>query len=76
MKKKTAIIVLAELIFIAGAVALLGYNGVILLNNPSLEDYPVRGIDVSSFQGETDWDIIAEQNIQFAFIKLPRAVVL
>ena len=69
MKKKTTITVLAALVFIAGVGALLVYNGVILLNNPSLKDYPVRGIDVSSYQGEIDWNVIVDQNIQFAFIK-------
>lgn len=49
--------------------AILIWNGVILLNNPSLEQYPVRGVDVSSYQGDIDWDILASQNISFAFIK-------
>jgi len=31
--------------------------------------YPVRGIDVSSYQGSIDWDTLADQGIAFAFIK-------
>jgi|GEM_PF-5758884 len=31
--------------------------------------YPVRGVDVSSYQGDIDWEILSEQNIHFAFIK-------
>ncbi len=31
--------------------------------------YPVRGVDVSEYQGEIDWQQIAAQDIQFAFIK-------
>ena len=45
------------------------WNGVILLNNPSPRRYPVRGVDVSSYQGNIDWPVLAAQNIQFAFIK-------
>lgn len=49
--------------------ALLVWNGIILLNNPSVEKYPVRGVDVSSYQGIIDWDVLQSQNILFAFIK-------
>ena len=45
------------------------YNGIILLNNPSKKDFPVRGVDVSSYQGNIDWKTIKAQDIQFAFIK-------
>lgn len=31
--------------------------------------YPVRGVDVSRYQGEIDWGILSTQDIQFAFIK-------
>jgi len=44
------------------------YNGIITLNDPSLKEFPVRGIDVSSWQGEIDWPVISE-NMSFAFIK-------
>jgi len=40
-----------------------------LLNNPSKQKYPIRGVDISSYQGEIDWDILASQDISFAFIK-------
>ena len=45
------------------------YTGVLQLNHPSRERYPVRGVDVSSYQGEVDWPLLASQDIQFAFIK-------
>ena len=32
-------------------------------------DYPVRGIDVSHYQGNIDWPTLADQNISFVFIK-------
>ena len=47
----------------------LVYNGTILLNNPSTDDYPVRGIDVSHYQGEIDWNVLSENSIDFAYIK-------
>lgn len=31
--------------------------------------YPVRGVDVSNYQGEIDWERLAEQDVSFAFIK-------
>ena len=45
------------------------YNGVILFNNPSVIEFPVQGIDVSAYQGTIDWNTLANQQIQFAFIK-------
>ena len=50
-------------------IALLIYNGNIKFNHPSSEDYPVRGIDVSEYQGEIDWKKLSNQNIDFAYIK-------
>lgn len=57
------------LLLLAAAAFLLVWNGVILLNNPSRESYPVRGVDVSSYQGDIDWPLLASQGIDFAFIK-------
>lgn len=54
---------------IAGIFAVLIYNGIIWLNTPSKADYPVRGIDAASYQGNIDWSKMEEQNIKFAFIK-------
>lgn len=60
-------VVAACLIIIVTGVLL--YNGIILFNNPSLVDYPVRGVDISSYQGKIDWDILAVQGIRFVFVK-------
>lgn len=68
-KAKFAGIVWAVGVTICAIIAMLYYFGVIQLNNPSYTDYPVRGVDVSNYQGEIDWDILSEQNIKFAFIK-------
>ena len=45
------------------------YCGLIQLNNPSKKRYPVRGVDVSHYQGEIDWDVLGQQDIDFAYIK-------
>ncbi len=45
------------------------YNGLIHINNPSKQKYPIRGVDVSSYQGVIDWNVLSRQNIDFAYIK-------
>ena len=69
MKKKlwtgAALFVLLDAILFG----LLVYQGKITINHPSEEDYPIRGVDVSYYQGEIDWGILAEENIDFAFIR-------
>ncbi len=66
--KKIAIITAIFLLLVL-AFFLLFLNGVFLLNNPSKAEYPVRGVDVSEYQGEIDWEVLAGQELQFAFIK-------
>jgi lysozyme len=61
--------IIGVILVAAGTGAFLIYNGVLHVNNPSDRDYPVKGIDVSNYQGDIDWDIIAGQNVKFAFIK-------
>ena len=48
---------------------ILIYQKKITINHPSEADYPVRGVDVSYYQGQIDWQVLAEENIDFAFIK-------
>lgn len=62
-------LVAGGLLFLALLMGVLFYNGIITFNHPSREDYPVRGVDVASYQGEIDWEILSKQGIQFAFIK-------
>lgn len=45
------------------------YDGEIIANIPDPEKYPVMGVDVSRYQGNIDWKVIASQNVTFAFIK-------
>ena len=52
-----------------GLMIYMVYDGVILLNDPDREEFPVRGVDVSHYQGEINWDVLAENDIDFAYIK-------
>ncbi len=71
MKKRIKyLLVIAVLLALAVAVlAICLYNGIILFYNPSISDYPVRGVDVSAYQGRIDWQTLADGGISFAYIK-------
>lgn len=69
MMKKSLIILISTLLALVIIACALLYSGVIWFNNPSLKTYPVRGVDVSSYQGEIDWDVLSKENISFTFIK-------
>lgn len=70
-KKGKIIIVLAVLIWFAaiGIRGVLFLQGEISWNVPSKTKYPVRGVDVSAYQGDIDWQTLSKQGISFAFIK-------
>jgi lysozyme len=36
---------------------------------PKARDYPIHGVDVSKFQGEIDWNAVANSGVKFAWIK-------
>ncbi len=55
-------------LFALFALLLLIYLGYMRLNEPNMT-YPVRGVDVSSYQGDIDWETIELQGMKFAFIK-------
>jgi lysozyme len=38
-------------------------------NYPHPHDYPIHGIDVSKFQGDIDWNSVANSGVKFAYIK-------
>lgn len=45
-------------------------NGELPREIPSAEEFPVRGIDVSMYQGEIDWEKLSENEyVTFAFMK-------
>ncbi len=71
-KRKATIAILIFAALFTGVcliAAMLIYNGIILMNDPSDDAYPVRGVDVSTYQGEIDWGVLSSQGIAFAFIK-------
>lgn len=69
MKKKLIIGTITILFALLVTGVLLVLNGIILLNNSSAKAYPVRGVDVSWYQGDINWNTLAKQDIDFAFIK-------
>jgi lysozyme len=71
IKHKFKLTVAIAIIFAAAVcfvIALLFFKRIIKINTPSLKDYPVRGIDVSSYQGDIDWQTLSS-GLDFAFIK-------
>jgi lysozyme len=48
-----------------GAPGLLDFDD----NYPKPTDYPIHGIDVSKYQGEIDWNAVANSGVKFAWIK-------
>ena len=70
--RKRLFIVLASILMIVIlgiAGVFMVWNGIVILNGFSANKYPVKGIDVSSYQGEIDWQELSGENISFAFIK-------
>jgi len=60
--------VVVALVAVLALAGLLG-EGVVQANNPPRERYPVWGVDVSRYQGDIDWPVLAGQGIEFAYIK-------
>ena len=65
---KKLFIAFSVLAVICITAAALLYFGIIQLNHPQKE-YPIRGVDVSEYQGDIDWSVLATRDIDFAFIK-------
>ena len=68
LKRKILLSFVALVLLICLAMILL-YYGVIHINNPSKKKYPIKGVDVSHYQGEIDWDKLSKEDIKFAYIK-------
>ncbi|WP_251551692.1 glycoside hydrolase family 25 protein [Neobacillus muris] len=47
----------------------LWYQGIMIPNAYRVKDYSVKGVDVSSYQGEIDWGQFEKQGVKFAFMK-------
>lgn len=68
-RKKRRLLFCCVLLLAATAAFLMFQEGVLWFNMPSVQKYPVRGVDVSHYQGQIDWNIIAKQGVTFAFLK-------
>lgn len=66
---KGALFGLSGIILLGAGIIVLFYSGVLWFNMPSRDQYPVRGVDVSHYQGRIDWTVLAQEDISFAFIK-------
>jgi len=62
----SALIALAAIVV---ALAIAYEWGLVRVNYPSATEFPVRGIDVSRYQGTIDWPAVAAGGVTFAFIK-------
>lgn len=66
---RAAVIAAALLVFFGVSFSYAVFHGLILLNRPSEKRYPVRGADVSHYQGAIDWPVLAGQDLDFVYIK-------
>lgn len=56
--------------FLLALLGLLRWRGLLLLpHEAGPEQWEVFGVDVSAYQGEVDWELLARQGVDFAFIK-------
>ena len=70
-KKYTALIggIIVLVFIVVTAVIYAVYNGYYHVNGLRAAKYPIHGVDVSHHQGDIDWNVLADQDIQFAYIK-------
>jgi lysozyme len=47
----------------------LFYTGILQINRPTRQQFPIQGIDISEHQGEIDWAKIDRREVNFVFIK-------
>ncbi|SEB80154.1 lysozyme [Paramicrobacterium humi] len=59
----------ASVLIVLVVYACLVVTGVLWPNRLFASGYTVRGVDVSSYQGEIDWRVLASEDLDFAYIK-------
>lgn len=71
MRRRTKVVVTvaAGVVAVLGVFAVLVFTGVLWPGRIAAAGYDVRGVDVSVYQGEIDWTVLAAQDIDFAYIK-------
>lgn len=67
-QKKLCIFLVSVLLALTVFVTLVGMK-VISVNTLFAAGYPVKGVDVSHYQGEVDWSQMKDQGMEFAYIK-------
>ena len=67
--KKSIIVAILVIVLVSLIIIFMLLKGYIIPTKLEAERYGIRGVDVSEYQGEVDWDKIEEQGISFAFIK-------
>lgn len=68
-KKRIGIVIICLVLAILLIVVFLWQQGIFIPNRSAIAKYPIKGIDVSSYQGEIDWQEMQKQQVNFAFIK-------
>lgn len=63
------VLLLALGLALSGVAYWLVMSGRWIVVNPSLGRYPVRGVDVSRYQGAIDWPALKADGVDFAYIK-------
>ena len=67
---RLALLLLCLAAALAALVGLLRWRGLILFSHEAApEQWEIFGVDVSSYQGTVDWARLAEQGVDFAFVK-------
>jgi lysozyme len=70
LDRKSVITILSSLaLLIAGISGGLFYFGKIHINHPSRTQFPIRGIDISSYQKNINWNRIDPAEVNFVLIK-------
>lgn len=68
-RMRAAVIVVTVLAIIGLVLAFSVYRGYFHINGRAAEKYPIKGVDVSHYQGNIDWQVLSGEDIRFAYIK-------
>lgn len=69
MKKKRIVLLLIVGLLFIFFVGIGVFTKMIKLNTFFVSKYEVKGVDVSHYQGEIDWETLAAEDLDFAYIK-------
>jgi lysozyme len=71
-RRRTVTVLTATVVVLALGAGLAAWGlwtGVLRVNYPSADEFPVRGIDVSHYQGRIDWPQLRGEGLSFAYVK-------